>query len=40
MADDEWVTLEEAHEGPTPVSVFASKLEREDFGPPPKGKGR
>ena len=38
--DDDWVTLEEAHDGPTPISVFANKREREEFGPPPKGKGR
>lgn len=38
MADDEWITLEESHPGPTPISVFASKREREEFGPP-KGKG-
>ena len=38
--DDDWVTLEEAHPGPMPISVFASKRDREEFGPPPKGKGR
>jgi hypothetical protein len=38
--EDDWVSLEEAHEGPTPISVFASKRDREEFGPPPKGKGR
>ena len=36
---DEWVTLEEAHPGPTPISVFASKEDRKEFGgQPPKPK--
>jgi len=39
--EDEWVTLEEAHNGPIPTSVFASKEQIKEFGgQPPRSKCR
>ena len=33
MTDDEWVSVEDIYTGPTPISVYATKREREEFGP-------
>lgn len=34
MSDDEWESVESAYPGPTPISVYATPREREEFGPP------
>ena len=38
MTDDEWVSVEDIYTGPVPISVYATKREREEFGP--KGNER